>query len=230
MPEERNRVLTDQLSRLLLCSTATAISNLRDERAPGEALLVGDVMVDVALATRERVSARAGEELERFGLVAGGYLLATVHRSANVDDPEQLEALVALLEQVSDPVVLPLHPRTAARLAKFGLRERAERAAQLTSPLGYIEFAALLHNAKAVLTDSGGIQKEAYLAEIPCITLRTTTEWTETIDAGWNTLVGLDAKAANRALAKPRPRSHPNLYGDGNAGERVVAAITSLKL
>ena len=228
MPEERNRVLTDQLSALLLCSTQAAIANLHSERVPGAAVLVGDVMADVALATRERVNQGAGAELERLGLEAGQYLLATVHRAADVDDPDQLAALVALLEQVEGQIVLPLHPRTAARLGRFGVFKRAQQAAQLTPPLGYLEFAALLHNAKAILTDSGGIQKEAYLAEIPCITLRDTTEWTETIETGWNTLVGLDPNATNEALKKPRPPEHPNLYGDGNAGERVAEAISNL--
>jgi UDP-N-acetylglucosamine 2-epimerase len=227
MPEERNRVATDRLATLLLCSTPTAMENLRAENTPGKAVLVGDVMVDVALATRERALARS-DLLERFSLTAGSYVLATAHRVANVDDPVQLRALVELLEAVPDPVVLPLHPRTRARLQDAGLIERAASAAQITRPLGYIEFAALLHHAKAVLTDSGGVQKEAYLAQVPCITLRDSTEWTETIDSGWNTLVGLDRAAALAALAQPKPDAHPELYGDGKAAERVVAAIGAL--
>ncbi len=227
MPEERNRVLTDQLSTLLLCSSASAIAHLRGEGAPGEAIVVGDVMVDVALARRERALGDTSA-LARLGLVRGEYLLATAHRAANVDDPALLTALVTLLESMPDPVVLPLHPRTRARLRAHGLAKRAAGAAQLTPPLGYLEFASLLHHAKAVLTDSGGIQKEAYLAQIPCITLRDATEWTETIETGWNTLVGLDAQGALAALAKPKPATHPALYGDGRAGERVVAAIDGL--
>jgi UDP-N-acetylglucosamine 2-epimerase (non-hydrolysing)/UDP-GlcNAc3NAcA epimerase len=227
MPEERNRVLTDQLSTLLLCSSASAIEHLRAEGAPGEAVVVGDVMVDVALATRGRVLADTSAPA-RLGLVSGEYLLATAHRAANVDDPASLGALVTLLERMPDPVVLPLHPRTRARLRAHGLAKRAAGAAALTPPLGYLEFAGLLHHAKAVLTDSGGIQKEAYLAEVRCITLRNTTEWTETVDTGWNTLVGLDAQRALEALARPRPATHPALYGDGHAGERVVAAISEL--
>jgi UDP-GlcNAc3NAcA epimerase len=227
MPEERNRVLTDQLATLLLCSTASAIEHLRAEGTPGEAVLVGDVMVDVAHTTRERVLARA-DVLDRLGLSARDYVLATAHRAANVDRLDALGALVELLEAIPDPVVLPLHPRTRARLQDAGLIDRAESAAQITPPLGYLEFAALLHHAKAVLTDSGGVQKEAYLAQVPCITLRERTEWTETVDAGWNTLVGLDPAAALAALAKPKPAAHPELYGDGRAAERVVAAISAL--
>ena len=224
MPEERNRIATDKLAALLLCSTATSVENLRNEQTTGEAVLVGDVMVDVALATRERVRARA-DVLDRLGLSSGAYLLATAHRVANVDDPDHLQALVELLGAIPGPILLPLHPRTRARLEAGGLIERAMGVAQITPPLGYLEFAALLHHAKAVLTDSGGVQKEAYLAGVPCVTLRDSTEWTETIDSGWNTLVGLDPAAALAALAKPKPTTHPDLYGDGKAADRVVAAI-----
>jgi UDP-N-acetylglucosamine 2-epimerase (non-hydrolysing)/UDP-GlcNAc3NAcA epimerase len=227
MPEERNRVLTDQLATLLLCSSPIAAEHLRAENTPGEAIVVGDVMVDVALAMGARALADSSQ-LERIGLTPGGYLLVTAHRAANVDDGDHLEALVALLERLPNPVVLPLHPRTRERLRAHGLDKRAGLAAQITPPLGYLEFAALLHHAKAVLTDSGGVQKEAYLAEVPCITLRDTTEWTETVEAGWNTLVGLDCAAALAALLKPKPAAHPQLYGDGKAGERVAEAISNL--
>jgi UDP-N-acetylglucosamine 2-epimerase len=227
MPEERNRVLTDQLAALLLCSTGGAIDHLREEGVRGEAILVGDVMVDVARAMSERVRSNA-PALKRLGLTSGGYLLTTLHRAANVDDPEQLRTFVELLEALHDPVVLPLHPRTRARLEAAGLAGRAAQAAELTPPLGYLEFATLLYHAKAVLTDSGGVQKEAYLAAVPCITVRDRTEWTETVEAGWNTLVGLDPAAALAALAQPKPASRPELYGDGHAGERVVAALDKL--
>jgi len=228
MPEERNRVLTDQLAQLLLCSTAAAAAQLRAEQAPGVAIVVGDVMVDVAAQTRERAAAAAPRTLARLGLDDRSYLLATVHRSGNVDPPPRLEALVALLEALERRIVLPLHPRTRARLRASGLLARARRAALITPPLGYIEFTALLTHAQAVLTDSGGVQKEAYLARVPCLTLRAQTEWTETVDTGWNTLVDLDASAARTALDRPLPDRHPRLYGDGHAGERVVAALERL--
>jgi UDP-GlcNAc3NAcA epimerase len=223
-PEERNRVLTDQLSALLCCSTQAAAEQLAREGAPGKAVVVGDVMVDVALALRERALARA-DVLARYGLQAGGYLLATAHRPANVDDPAALERLVALLEAVQEPVIMPLHPRSLARLERHDLAARAAKAATLTPPLGYLEFAALLHHARAVLTDSGGVQKEAYLAGVPCVTLRERTEWGETVAAGWNTLVALDAAAAVAALARTPPADRPPLYGDGDAAVRIVAAI-----
>jgi UDP-N-acetylglucosamine 2-epimerase (non-hydrolysing)/UDP-GlcNAc3NAcA epimerase len=227
LPEERNRVLTDQLSALLLCSTDSAAAQLAREGAPGRAVVVGDVMVDVALANRERALTRV-QTLERFGVKPGGYALVTAHRAANVDDAASLERLIALLEAVrpvATHLVMPLHPRTLARLERHGLHARAAAAASLTPPLGYLDFAALLHHARAVLTDSGGVQKEAYLARVPCVTLRESTEWSETVAAGWNTLVSLDAGAAVAALARPAPAEHPALYGDGRAGAAVVAAI-----
>jgi UDP-N-acetylglucosamine 2-epimerase (non-hydrolysing)/UDP-GlcNAc3NAcA epimerase len=217
----------DQLSALLLCSTQAAIEHLKAEGVPGRAVLVGDVMVDVAVAT-STASAGNVAALERFGVSSGQYVLATAHRAANVDDPNRLLALVELLEAIPDPILLPLHPRTRERLQQAQLSARAAQAASLTAPAGYLDFATLLHHARAVLTDSGGVQKEAYLAAVPCVTLRDTTEWTETIDAGWNTLVGLDIPATLAALAKPKPSTHPQLYGDGHAADRVVAAITTL--
>jgi UDP-N-acetylglucosamine 2-epimerase (non-hydrolysing)/UDP-GlcNAc3NAcA epimerase len=223
-PEERNRVITDQLAALLLCSTPAAAAALEAERVPGRAVVVGDVMVDVALATRERALART-ETLARLGVTPGGYLLATVHRAANVDDAGALDRLLSLLEAIEAPIVLPVHPRTRARLATHGLDARAANAAILTSPLGYLDFASLLVHAKAVLTDSGGVQKEAYLAGVPCLTLRERTEWTETVSAGWNTPVGLDRDAALAALARTPPLQRPPFYGDGDAGARIVAAI-----
>jgi UDP-N-acetylglucosamine 2-epimerase (non-hydrolysing)/UDP-GlcNAc3NAcA epimerase len=224
MVEERNRVLTDQLSALLLCSTQAAAEQLEREGAPGRAVVVGDVMVDVALAARERALART-QTLERFGLSAGDYVLVTAHRAANVDDPVALERLVALLEAVGGPLVMAVHPRTAEKLERANLSARAAAAAVMAPPLGYLDFAALLWHARAVLTDSGGVQKEAYLAGVPCVTLRESTEWTETVAAGWNTLVGLDAQAAVAALERGAPAERPALYGDGHAGAAVVAAL-----
>jgi UDP-N-acetylglucosamine 2-epimerase (non-hydrolysing)/UDP-GlcNAc3NAcA epimerase len=181
-------------------------------------------MVDVAYATRERALART-QTLERFGVEPGGYVLVTAHRAANVDDAAALERLVALLEVVGGNLLMPVHPRTRERLERHGLYARAAKAASLTDPLGYLDFAALLCQARAVLTDSGGVQKEAYLAGVRCVTLRESTEWTETVEAGWNTLVGLDAGAAVAALARPAPAQRPALWGDGHAGAAVVAAL-----
>ncbi len=236
MPEEINRVLTDHLSSLLLCSSAPAVANLEAEgigragaagpltSSPAIAL-VGDVMVDVALELQPRASERT-DLVRAYDVEPGEYLLATAHRAGNVDDPQRLEALVELLVGVDAPVVLPLHPRTRARLEQANLLERLQHRVRLTDPLGYFELTALLCNARAVLTDSGGLQKEAYLAGVPCVTLRPGTEWVETVEAGWNTLVDLDLTAARAALAAPAPEARPPLYGDGHAGERVVAALS----
>ncbi|HVR04489.1 MAG TPA: UDP-N-acetylglucosamine 2-epimerase (non-hydrolyzing) [Solirubrobacteraceae bacterium] len=226
MPEERNRVLADHLSELLLCASQTAAENLRAESVAGRVEVVGDVMVDVAL--RLQPAARAdGATLHAHGLARGGYLLLTAHRAGNVDDPERLARLVALIQALPSPVVLPLHPRTRARLHDAGLLEtlRATPGLRVTEPLGYVELAALLCQARAVLTDSGGVQKEAYLAGVPCVTLRATTEWVETVQLGWNTLVDLDTDAALAALQRDPPAERPPLYGEGDAAERCVAAI-----
>jgi UDP-N-acetylglucosamine 2-epimerase (non-hydrolysing)/UDP-GlcNAc3NAcA epimerase len=229
MPEERNRVLSDHLAELLLCSSDTAAENLRAESVAGRVEVVGDVMVDVAL--RRQPSARTDSQtLARHGVHSGEYLLLTAHRAGNVDDPQRLSALLDLIEALPMPAVLPLHPRTAARLEEFGLRERlaAIDGLHVTEPLGYVEFSALLCQARAVLSDSGGVQKEAYLAGVPCVTLRANTEWVETVQAGWNTLVDLDATAALAALTAPLPSARPQLYGDGHAAERCVQAIGAL--
>ena len=225
MPEELNRVLTDHASDLLLCSSEAPAAILRGEGVMGAVEVVGDVMVDVAQLLGPRAAART-EVLDRFGVAPGEYVLATAHRAGNVDDPARLERLVALLRGIGRTVVLPLHPRTAARLDAAGLRGRLEQAGVvLTPPLGYLDFTALLRHARALLTDSGGVQKEAYLAGVPCVTMRATTEWTETVDSGWNVLVDLDADAARAAVDRRPPDARPPLYGDGRAGERVVAAL-----
>jgi UDP-GlcNAc3NAcA epimerase len=224
MPEELNRVLADHASTLLLCSSERSAETLRAEQVAGEVVVVGDVMVDVAQLLAPRARERT-EILDACGVTAGEFIVATAHRAGNVDDPARLGLLVDLLLEVPGPVVLPLHPRTAARLDAAGLRERLARGVVLTAPLGYLDFTALLLNARAALTDSGGVQKEAYLAGVPCVTMRATTEWTETVDVGWNTLVDLDAEAAVAALERPVPAERPPLYGDGRAGERVVEAL-----
>jgi UDP-N-acetylglucosamine 2-epimerase (non-hydrolysing)/UDP-GlcNAc3NAcA epimerase len=229
MPEELNRVLTDHLADLLLCSSQTAVDNLAAERATGRVELVGDVMVDVALLFQPR--AREDDAaLKRAGVARGEYVLVTAHRAGNVDDPQRLRRLVDLLLALPLPAVLPLHPRTGARLDAAGWLDELQAADHviLTPPLGYIEFTALLCGARAMLTDSGGVQKEAYLAGVPCITLRDTTEWVETVEAGWNVLVDLDAGAALVALERTPPAGRPQLYGDGRAGERVVTALRML--
>ena len=235
MPEELNRVLTDHLSELLLCASDTAAANLRRESVAGRIEVVGDVMVDILL--RHLPDARADSEtLRTYGVRPGEYLLATVHRAGNVDEPERLAKLVELLRALPGPIVLPLHPRTRARAGEGGLLAELTDTPGivLTEPLSYTQLTALLSQARAVVTDSGGIQKEAYLAGVPCVTLRANTEWVETVQAGWNTLVDLDLQAALEALERRPPTDsapapgRPNPYGDGHAAERCVEAIGTL--
>jgi UDP-GlcNAc3NAcA epimerase len=226
MPEELNRVLVDHASSLLLCPSSVGVANLRREGVGGVVSEVGDVMVDVALAVQPRALDRSDLVAAR-GLEPGGYVLATAHRAGNVDDPARLRLLVELLCSMPVPVLFTVHPRTRRRLDETELLGRLEGSGSVivAPPLGYLETAALLAHARALLTDSGGLQKEAYLAGVPCITLRSTTEWTETVEHGWNVLVDLDAAAARDALSRPEPAERPPLYGDGHAGERVVDAL-----
>jgi UDP-GlcNAc3NAcA epimerase len=229
MPEELNRVLVDHASTLLLCASETAAHNLRAEAVAGRVEVVGDVMVDVAM--RRQPSARGDERtLATVGVASGDYLLLTAHRAGNVDDPARLRALVELIAALPGAIVFPMHPRTRSRLADAGLLDALERDERLRvlEPLGYIEFSALLCQARAVVTDSGGVQKEAYLAGVPCVTLRANTEWVETVATGWNTLVDLDPAAALAALSTPPSPERPRLYGDGHAAERCVRAIGGL--
>jgi UDP-GlcNAc3NAcA epimerase len=225
MPEELNRVLTDHASALLLCSTQTAIDNLAREGVSGESHLVGDVMADVSLAFRE-IAAERSSIVGDLDLEPGSYLVVTAHRSGNVDRRERLEQLVAVLEALPRPVVFPVHPRTRARLESAGLLGRLD-GVTLVAPLGYLDFLELARHARAILTDSGGVQKEAYLLGVPCVTLRDTTEWVETVDTGWNVLVDLDRDAVLAALDRTPPAEHPELYGGGRAAERVRDAVSA---
>jgi UDP-GlcNAc3NAcA epimerase len=229
MPEELNRVLTDHASDLLLCSTETAVANLEREGAGGQVHLVGDVMADVSLAFRDLAAQRRPTVLDDRGLEPGEYVALTAHRPGNVDDPARLGRLVELIEAIPHKVAFPVHFRTEARLEAAGLFDRLESLdhLEMTPPLGYLDFLELLRNARAVLTDSGGVQKEAYLHGVPCVTLRDTTEWVETVEAGWNVLVDLDKGAALAALEREPPAERPELYGGGRAGERVLDVVSS---
>jgi UDP-N-acetylglucosamine 2-epimerase (non-hydrolysing)/UDP-GlcNAc3NAcA epimerase len=227
MPEELNRVLTDHASDLLLCSTPTAVANLEREHVHGRIELVGDVMADVSLAFAS-VAEERSRALEQHDVSPGEYLLVTAHRAGNVDDPARLELLVKLLEALPETTIFPLHPRTRARLEATGLLDRLDAAPRLrlSAPLGYLDFLTLARHARAILTDSGGVQKEAYLLGTPCITLRPVTEWVETVEQGWNVLVDLDREAALAALERPLPvGERPELYGGGRAGERICDVL-----
>jgi UDP-GlcNAc3NAcA epimerase len=222
MPEERNRIVADHLADLLLAPTSAAMANLEREGLAGRAELVGDVMVDAYTWAVEHAASR----LPPIAAQGGEYLLLTLHRAENVDDPVRLRAILAGLA-VGMPVIFPVHPRTRAAI------ERTANALPgnviTVSPVGYLEMVALEVHARAIATDSGGVQKEAYLAGVPCVTLRSETEWVETVEAGWNRVVDADPSALARALADDefmrRDRPRPPLYGDGRAAARIVAAL-----
>jgi UDP-GlcNAc3NAcA epimerase len=231
MPEEINRVVADSLSALLLCSTEVAVRNLENEGLGGGAVLVGDVMADVAL-TFGPIADRRSDVLERLDLGPGSFCVATAHRAGNVDDPGRLRLVIEVLAAAARtaPVVFPVHPRTRARLEVEGLDDLEASGIRAIEPVGYLDMTALVRASRAVITDSGGLQKEAFLASVPCVTMREETEWVETVEAGWNRLVGLDPDAAAATLKElPRPgdRVSPaaEMYGGGTAGERVAAAI-----
>jgi UDP-N-acetylglucosamine 2-epimerase (non-hydrolysing)/UDP-GlcNAc3NAcA epimerase len=232
MPEEVNRVVADSVADRSLCSTEAAMENLAREGMGEAAVWVGDVMADVAMIFGPIADERS-DALERLDLEPGGFIAATAHRAGNVDDPANLRALIDVLARAAEtaPVVFAVHPRTRARLEAEGLLDGLpERGILATDPLGYLDITRLVRASRAVVTDSGGLQKEAFLASVPCVTMREETEWVETVDTGWNRLVGLDPNAAAAALEelpKPGDSTSPaeELYGEGKAGERVAEAL-----
>ena len=220
MPEEVNRVLTDRCSDYLFAPSESAVRNLADEGIADGVHRTGDVMYDALLAVQERL---LGSTPDWLSYREGEYLLATVHRAENTDDGGRLETVVRGLADAPLPVVLPAHPRTVAALRREGLLSWAKDRLHIVDPVGYVDFLRLLDGAERVATDSGGVQKEAFYLDTPCVTLREETEWVETVDAGWNTLVGADPGAIGRELRRPfDPDAKPSLYGDGNAAERVA--------
>jgi len=234
MPEEINRVIADQLSSALFCPSKVAAANLRKEGVHNGVYVVGDVMaeaLDYAVARAKQPGKERGREfgLGRLGVEEGPYILATVHRAENTDDPGRLKGILAALTRLArkQPVIFPVHPRTKKMLAKAGRRTEptAGTAAgiRFIDPVGYLEMARLESGAAMILTDSGGIQKEAYWLRIPCVTLRDCTEWVETVASGWNVLAGADAEAIVRAAENfVRPKKSAPLYGRG--GKSAVPA------
>jgi UDP-N-acetylglucosamine 2-epimerase len=225
MPEEINRVVTDHLAALLLCPSETAVANLATEGISANVAVVGDVMLDVLDWARERLRQGGPGPLAALGLKAGEYLLVTLHRSENTDRPSRLRGILHALELIPRPIVLPLHPRARKAIAAAGLL--LPRHVRVIEPVGYLDMLALTSRARLVLTDSGGLQKEAYWLSVPCLTLRDETEWVETVAAGWNRLVGADSE---RILDGVRtfapPAAHPPLYGEGRAASRCVALLS----
>ncbi len=229
MPEEINRILTDRISRLLFCPTLTAEENLKKEgfdHFPCHVFTTGDVMYDAALFFRGKATAPRGVSIPRH------FVLATVHRQENTDTPENLHNIIAALNEISSqiPVVFPVHPRTAKILEKNPgmLSENVVT----TSPLGYLEIIYLLEHCRMVLTDSGGLQKEAYIFQKPCITLRKETEWTELVELGCNMLAGSDIRRIRAAFSHfmvHKVKFTEGLYGKGNASAVIAEAFRDIK-
>jgi UDP-N-acetylglucosamine 2-epimerase len=211
MPEERNRVQTDRLADTLFAPTEFARENLEAEDVSGQVHVTGDPLCDMLLRWAPRLPPSP---------VDGTYVLATVHRNYNTDEPERLQRVLDCLGSSPWPVVFPVHPRTRAKIEDAGLD--VPPAVDLQDPVTYSVMLALERGARAIATDSGGVQREAYVWGVPCVTLREETEWVETVQTGWNTLVGADAEAFSTALRRERPDEHPPVFGDGRASQKIA--------
>lgn len=240
MPEEINRVATDHLSDLLFCPTETAVANLRKEGIERNVFLNGDVMLDAVLQFRPIAKKRIGI-LRELGVKPDEYGLATVHRAENTDSPEKFVALFEALLELKFPVILPMHPRVRAKLAEMpqadGIRKKLSESPflRVTDPATYLDMLVLEQNARVVLTDSGGVQKEAFFLGTPCITLRDETEWVETLKGGWNQVVGSDRKRIvasatsiwNRNGLCPKGKPDLKSFGSGKSSDIIVKKIVT---
>lgn len=226
MPEEVNRVLTDHISNLLFCPTEHAINNLKKEGITENAISVGDVMYD---AVKYNIQiAEQNYSLSKFNVEKGLYILATIHRAENTDDKARLEAIFTSLSRLTNTIILPLHPRTQRLLKEQGLFHIIESSnnIKIIEPVSYLEMLLLEQNAMGIITDSGGVQKEAYFAKVPCFTLRDQTEWVETVEVGWNMLVNpITQDLAELVKETNMPSYKENLYGDGHASSKIVEQI-----
>lgn len=229
MPEEINRILVDRVSSLLFCPTETAVNNLKGEGVTKGVHNTGDVMYDVALFYSDRAR-QESTILQVLSLIPGGFALATCHRAENTDDPKRLSEILSALVKVADhlPVVLPLHPRTRKLVGEYGLAHHLA-ALIVTEPLPFLDMVALEQAARVTLTDSGGVQKEAFFYGVPCITMRDETEWVETVDLGWNRLVGASStliiSAVNEIMQSSREVVNSTPYGEGRAANDIIAHL-----
>jgi len=223
MPEEHNRVLTDHAADLLLAPTQVAVDHLADEGLADRTVLVGDVMTDVLFGVRDTAPAEP-DMLATLGLEPGGFYVATIHRAENTDDPQRLRDIVDALAQLDRPIVLLAHPRVRVRAAELDI-DLERGALRVHDPLPYPDLIAAVLASAGVVTDSGGLQKEAFLLRVPCTTVRTETEWVETVELGWNVLATSPAEIA-AAVTRPRPSDTDAApYGDGHAADRVIAEL-----
>lgn len=228
LPEEVNRVLTDHVSDYLFAPTKTAVKNLYKEGIKDGVYLTGDVMYD-ALLSNIKIAQKKSMILEELRLKSKKYLLATVHRAENTDNKKNLENIIEAFIDSNELIVFPAHPRTQKYLKTYGLIEKVKRAENilLINPVGYLDMLILEKNARKILTDSGGVQKEAYFLKVPCITLRERTEWVETVEDGWNILVGADKEKIIRAITEfePNGRNYTYKFGNGKASKEIVRIL-----
>ncbi len=228
MPEEHNRVLTDHCADMLFCPTQTAVDNLAKEGLTRGVYLVGDPMMDAMLMFADKAR-KHSIIMEDLGLTKNDYLLATIHRAYNTDNPQILKEIISLLAQIDEIVVFPIHPRTRQKMQEFGLQDEKNLGnLKLIDPLSYLDMLILEQNSRLILTDSGGIQKEAYIFGIPCLTLRTETEWVETVSNGWNLLVGVDPERIAAGLRNifPSKDQSPALFGNGKSAHEIVRILS----
>ncbi len=228
MPEERNRQIADHCSDLFFCPTKTAIENLAREGITRGVHLVGDTMYDSVLSFGD-VARQRSKILEKLDLKPGNYLLATVHRAYNTDSPEALCSILSAFAEIKETIVFPIHPRTKHSLSGVnGALDLSQMPnVQSIKPVSYLDMLMLEQNARVILTDSGGVQKEAYFVGVPCVTLRPETEWTETVESGWNVVVGADQSDIVHAVATIKPPQARRLdFGDGDAARRIVKILS----
>lgn len=225
MPEEHNRVLADHSSDILFCPSERAEMNLRNEGITSNVHVVGDIMFDTVSMNMETAQ-RKSTALDRFGLESGQFMLATIHRPCNTDSVDRLSLILSGLGMIQSPILFPVHPRTQACLDSYGLTLPPN--IQATKPLGYLDMLILSQNAQVILTDSGGLQKEAYWLKTPCVTIREETEWVETVQSGWNRLVYSGANEIAEAASTATPQeTHPAIYGNGDTAMLIADLLMS---
>jgi UDP-N-acetylglucosamine 2-epimerase len=227
MPEEINRIITDHISDVLFCSTVAAAKNLKKEGITKNVFMVGDIMVD-SIMENMPLAENKSRILEKLELSKKQYLLATVHRASNTEEKSNLKSIIDAFLDSKEKIIFPVHPRTRKKLEEFGLINNLEESnAALIDPVSYLDMLVLEKNARKILTDSGGMQKEAYYFKVPCITLRDSTEWVETVKDKWNILVGADKKKIIHAISNFNPKGRQKEdYGKGNAGRRIAQIIS----
>lgn len=234
MPEEQNRILTDHLAEWLFCPTEVAVKNLANEGITHGVYTVGDIMLDASLFYRQILKTEKDKGISRLNILKGlppeilndNFALATVHRAENTDDPKKLASIIGAFNELDTNIILPLHPRTNKQIVAAGLQFNSN--VQVIDPIGYFEMLELEMNCSCIITDSGGVQKEAYFMQKPCITLREQTEWVETVDSGWNILVGSNHEKIKEAYTflKAGRREMNSLFGNGDAGQVILSRLS----